>query len=350
MLSIDDPLLRDWPRAGAGTAGSALLRVSNRDFQVVEELGFDPDGEGEHALLLVEKTGLNTQDVVQQLARVSGRQPRDIGYSGLKDKHACCQQWFSVGMAGTGDADWQQLNSPELKVLQVARHRKKLRRGVHRRNHFDITLRELHSDRDFLEQRLQWVAKQGVPNYFGEQRFGFQGRNVVSALAWVRGESASPRRQRRSFYLSALRSALFNDSLAQRVGQDRWRVPEEGDRCMLNNSASHFFHDGTDPDIPARAESGDLHLALPLWGKPGRDGPVAPSAYPELCEFLEQQGLQLDYRAARLFADDFCWQFCDDEALQLRFSLPRGGFATAVLRELLKYDDITINRGEQLGG
>lgn len=87
-----ESLLQDWPRAGAGAVGTALLRASNQDFQVVEELGFDPDGEGEHALLLIEKTGTNTQDVVHQLARVAGRQPRDIGYSGLKDKHACCRQ------------------------------------------------------------------------------------------------------------------------------------------------------------------------------------------------------------------------------------------------------------------
>jgi tRNA pseudouridine13 synthase len=345
-----ESLLRDWPRAGAGTAGAALLRVSNQDFRVVEELGFEPDGEGEHALLLIEKSGLNTQDVVQQLADVSGRQPREIGYSGLKDKHANCQQWFSVGMAGKGGADWQQLNCPELKVLQVARHRKKLRRGVHRRNHFEITLRKLQCEREPLEQGLQRVAKLGVPNYFGEQRFGFEGRNVISGLAWMRGEIKPPKRQRRSFFLSALRSALFNEALAQRVEQDNWRVPDSGDRCMLNDSASHFLHDGSDPDIVSRADSGDLHLALPLWGRAGRDGAVLSPPDPELCQFLEQQGLELNYRSARLFADDFCWQFCDDDALQLRFSLPRGGFATAVLRELVRYDDISINRGEQLGG
>jgi tRNA pseudouridine13 synthase len=343
-------LLRDWPRAGAGTCGSALLRVSNEDFQVREELGFEPDGEGEHALLLVEKNGLNTQDVVLELSRVAGRPQRDIGYSGLKDKHACCQQWFSVGLAGKDEPDWRALESDALTLMRVEKHRKKLRRGVHRRNHFVITLRGLQVDRERLEQGLQLLGQQGVPNYFGEQRFGYQGGNIDSALAWMRGESAPPRRQRRGFYLSAARSALFNIQLATRVEQDRWRAPEPGDRCLLNDTSSHFLHDGSDPDIKARADAGDLHLALPLWGKAGRDEPMNMPEHTELCKFLEQQGLNLDYRAARLLADDFCWQFCDDDALQLRFSLPRGGYATAVLRELVVYDDISINRGGKLGG
>jgi tRNA pseudouridine13 synthase len=348
VLSLES-LLRDWPRAGGETQVSAELRSANADFQVDEELSFEADGSGEHALLQIEKNGLNTQDVVQRLARLSGRAERDIGFSGLKDRHAITCQWFSVGMAGASEPDWGELNCNELAVKTVQRHQKKLRRGVHRQNNFKIVLRKLRGDIGGLERRLQVVAEAGVPNYFGEQRFGIDGNNVVGGLAWMRGEARAPRRQRKGFLLSALRSALFNETLAQRVNTEQWSLPLLGDRCQLRGSASHFLHDGTDPEITTRSEEGDISLALPLWGRSRGEPPARNVGYEELCQFLEEQGLSLDYRAARLFADDFCWRFCDDETLQLEFSLPRGGFATAVLRELVAYNDISRSRGEKFG-
>ena len=207
---------------------------------VEEVLPFTPDGEGEHALLYVEKRGLNTADVTRMLARIAGVAERDIGFCGLKDKHAQTSQWFSVGLAGKPEPDWLSLDQPQVRIIVAQRHRKKLRRGVHRSNRFALRLRDLGGDRESLEGRLQAVSRDGVPNYFGPQRFGINGENLNRAQAWFAGTGPSPRRQKRSFYLSAARSFLFNELLAQRVSADSWQEPLAGDLCMLAGSGSFF--------------------------------------------------------------------------------------------------------------
>jgi tRNA pseudouridine13 synthase len=334
-----------WPHAWGEPLAHCLLRSRPEDFQVDEQLGFEPEGEGEHAFLFIEKRGLNTADVAGLLARTAGIPVRDIGYSGLKDKHALTRQWFSIGLAGRSEADWSALENDQLRVLQCSRHRRKLRRGVHRSNRFRLTLREISADQALLGDRLQQLQTRGVPNYFGEQRFGIGGGNLDAGLAWLRGQVKKPQRHLRGIYLSALRSFLFNVSLSQRVQNDQWQAPVDGDVCMLSGSNSFFASEQVDEGLLARAQQGDVHLGLPLWGS----GEAICSAalwqaqqqclsdYEEICSFLLRQNLKLDWRAARLLPDDFCWQFCDDGTLILEFNLVPGGYATALLRELVTY-------------
>jgi tRNA pseudouridine13 synthase len=337
----------DWPRAGGTPGGRALIRVLPEDFEVEESLGFAPDEEGEHSLLFIEKRGLNTADVVRGLSRLAAVPERDIGFCGLKDKHAVTRQWFSVGLAGRAEPDWTLLDDASIRVLRQHRHRRKLRRGVHRGNRFQLRLRQLQGEREGLLNSLQRVKAAGVPNYFGEQRFGRGGGNLSGALAWLIGSGQAPRRQRKSMYLSAARSWLFNELLAVRVRAQSWEAPQAGDVCVLNGSRSFFTCDGSEADIPRRVATADLHLGLPLWGRGERAAAAGVEAgednclqeWSGLCQALEQKGVQLAYRPARLIADDFCWQFCDHDQLQLSFELVSGGFATAVLRELALYDD-----------
>lgn len=346
---MSDPLKLslDWPRVGGIPDARALIRVLPEDFVVEETLGFDPEGQGEHSLLCIEKRGLNTADIVRGLSKLAAVPERDIGFCGLKDKHAVTRQWFSVGLAGRAEPDWRLLESDSIRVLQQHRHLRKLRRGVHRGNRFQLRLRELQGVREDLEQHLQRVKAAGVPNYFGEQRFGHAGGNLSGALAWLTGSAPTPRRQRKSLYLSAARSFLFNQLLAARVGEQSWEAPQAGDVCILNGSRSFFTCDGSESDLQHRAAHADLHLGLPLWGRGKRAAATGVQVREDHCIqawsalglALEQKGVQLAYRPARLIADDFCWEFCDDGQLQLSFELVSGGFATAVLRELALYDD-----------
>ena len=337
----------DWPHAWGEPSATALLRCRAEDFEVEEQLSFTPAGEGEHAYLFIEKRGRNTQDITWQLSRFCGVAERDIGYCGLKDRHAVTRQWFSIGLAGRDQPQWSALEDDKLRVLQQTRHLRKLRRGVHRGNRFRLVLRELTGDRDALVQRLQQVKSAGAPNYFGEQRFGIEGGNLRAGLQWLRGGSRKPRRQQRSLYLSALRAYLFNGLLARRIQQEQWQVPRAGDVCMLSGSNSLFCCEQRDASICERAEAGDLSLGLPLWGsgEPRSSQPVwdefceMVSDHGEICDFLVQQKLALAWRSARLFADDFCWQFCDDGTLVLEFGLESGCYATALLRELVNYKD-----------
>jgi tRNA pseudouridine13 synthase len=328
-------------------SATALIRSRPEDFMVSEELGFELAGAGEHRFLYLQKRNLNTMELVQRVAALGGVAERDIGFCGLKDRNAVTRQWVSVGLAGRAEPDWLQLESAgDVTVLEQAWHQRKLRRGVHRANRFRLILRQLTGARAELEQRLARVQMHGVPNYFGEQRFGRNGATLEQARRWI----ACPRRRlgrsKRSLYLSALRAYLFNTLLAARVEAASWNRPLDGDVCMLRGTRSLFACEQADQVLQARAAAGDLHPGLPLWGA-GRSAASAPvaaqqrellQAHSEVCDFLEEAGLELAWRPARLLADDFCWQFCDDGALQLDFALGAGAYATALLGEIVRFD------------
>ncbi|MEM1153994.1 MAG: tRNA pseudouridine(13) synthase TruD [Pseudomonadota bacterium] len=336
----------DWPAAWSAAAGRARIRVHAEDFDVREELGFEPSGSGEHVFLSLEKRGLDTLDVVQRLRRLSGVSQRDIGYSGLKDRNAVTQQWFSLGMAGRSDPNWQALEAEgDISVIHCTRHNRKLRRGVHRGNRFRLRLRSLEGDTDVLAQRLVDVQRKGVPNYFGPQRFGRNGSTLSQALSWAEGARRQPNRADRGRYLSVLRALLFNTVLAARVKAGTWEQPVSGDICMLHGSRSFFGCEEVDEELILRAGKGDIHVGLPLWGGAVSGAAQQASAaaaiylipYVHLCRFLEQQEMALAWRPARMLADDFCWQFCDHGVLQLDFFLGAGSYATALLAEIVQY-------------
>jgi len=340
-------MITPWPRAWGSSSGSALIRCSPEDFCVSEQLGFELSGDGEHSFLYLQKRQLNSLQLLQRVSDLSGAAPRDIGLSGLKDRNAVTRQWFSVGMAGRAEPNWGSLESEgDVQVLEVSRHLRKLRRGVHRANHFTLVLRELMGDRVALEQRLQTLRDQGVPNYFGEQRFGRNGSTLEQAQRWMHsGRRIS--REKRSLYFSALRAYVFNRLLAVRVENGDWNKIRSGDVCLLNGTRSFFTCDELNDDICSRASRGDIHPGLPLWG---RNQSRAELGFNDLqmeclaqchaiCGFLEESGLDLAWRPARMMPDDFCWQFCDDGTLRLEFALGAGSYATALLAEFVHYKE-----------
>ncbi len=344
-------MIPDWPPALGEAVASAVLRSVPEDFLVVERLPFEPEGEGEHAFLYLEKRELTTPELAERLSKLSGTHPRDISFSGMKDRNAVTRQWFSVGLAGRPEPDWQSLEGDaRVRVLAATRHRRKLRRGVHRANRFELRLRQLAGDHQQIEERLALIRQRGVPNYFGEQRFGRAGATLVQARRWMaRGERVS--RNRKSIYLSCLRSLLFNQLLGNRVREGSWDTPLPGDVCMLAGSHSVFAVDQVDDELLQRGAAHDLHPALPLWGRGSDPLAEAAGAFRQqlqeeaaVCEFLEGKGLQLDWRATRLLPDDFSWQFCEDDSLLLTFELGAGAFATALLAGFARVVDA---RGER---
>ncbi|MEH6635768.1 MAG: tRNA pseudouridine(13) synthase TruD [Halioglobus sp.] len=341
------------PRAWGDLPGSALIRCSPEDFVVSEQLGFVPSGEGEHVFLRLQKRQLNSMELLERVSALSGVAPRDIGMSGLKDRNAITRQWFSVGLAGRAEPDWGQLeSSADVQVLEVARHSRKLRRGVHKANRFSLVLREVQGERTALEDRLQLLRAEGVPNYFGEQRFGRGGSTLDQARRWMSGNRKISR-TKRSLYLSALRSCLFNTLLAARVETADWNHVLSGDVCILQGTRSLFTCEHADEQSRERASLGDIHPGLPLWGRGlssagndrQRQQAICLEQHADICEFLVAAGLDMSWRPARMLADDFCWQFCDDGNLQLDFALGAGSYATALLAELVQYKE-----GKREGG
>ena len=330
------------PLAYGDTSVTGVLRQHPEYFYVEEKLGFEPEGEGEHVFLLIEKIGMNTQYLADQLASFAGVAKRQVSYAGMKDRHAVTRQWFSVHLPGNKKMDWSSLNTNGLTVLKAVRHRKKLRRGIHKGNIFRIKLTELKGDLCKLENRLKMIKQGGVPNYFGEQRFGHKGANLVRAQQWFEG-GFSPKRHQQGIYLSAARSYLFNQVLAKRVTAKSWSTVCAGELLMLNGSRSVFSMG--DENITERLNTGDIHPTGPLYGQAGNLMSSDSVAQLEQSVFndyqifvagLEKAGLKQERRALRVIPTDLSWGFTGD-TVELSFYLPRGCFATAFVRELVNY-------------
>jgi len=334
------------PRAYGGAAGRGRLRECAEDFVVDEVLGFAPDGEGEHQLLRVRKTDANTEWVARQIAAFAGLPQQAVSWAGLKDRHAVTTQWFCVHTGVHGGPDWSALATDTFTVLEAHHHRRKLRPGALEGNRFRIRVRGFVGDRVELVRRLDQVSRRGVPNYFGEQRFGRGEGNLFRAQALFAGEIRRPPRHQRGLWLSAARSQLFNQVLALRVERGDWDRPLPGDCMQLAGSASFFAAETVDAALVARTLAGDIHPSGPLWGRgasaaAGEAGAVEASAlsgFDAWAQGLAAAGLEQERRALRLPVADWAWGWFGEDGLELSFSLRAGAYATAVLRELIAWD------------
>jgi len=262
----------------------------------------------------------------------------------MKDRNAVTTQWFSVRRPAGSKADWSQLDNSGVRVLQAGRHKRKLRRGAHTGNHFRIALRDLTDKGADIGERLSDISKGGVPNYFGEQRFGRDAGNLDLALDYFSGKRMS--RRKRSLALSAPRSYLFNQILDDRVKEGTWNSLQAGDCANLDGSASIFQVDMVDEELNRRIAELDLHPSGALWGSGALQsrGAVAEreksvvDRFPDFSQGLANQRIEQARRALRLVVRDLGWQR-DGDTLWLDFFLVRGGFATAVLREVARYEN-----------
>lgn len=342
-------------------------RAVPEDFVVDEVLDFTPEGHGEHLWLRIEKRDQTTRDLVRALARLCDVTPRDVGYSGMKDRSAVTRQWLSVHLPGLDapPALEKRLDALGCRVLEQARHPRKLKRGVHRANRFSLKVTGEAVQSSHFDARWQALCEHGVPNYFGPQRFGAGGRNLIRAQAlFARGWRK--RDDRQGMLLSSARSFLFNELLSARMAAGCWATPLDGDTLMLDGTQSLFTAEHIDGELQRRAAELDLHPAGLLWGRdaseckagPGVNGgsgaqgvpaddAVAPAErfekqlrrdYPALCDGIEQAGAKPARRALRLRLGD-PQRVPLDNGMQLTFSLPKGSFATAVLRELIDHPD-----------
>ena len=330
------------PRAHGAPVLAARIRSQAEDFFVEEVPGFAPDGVGEHLLLTIEKRGMNTAFAAKTIAQWAGVDESAMGYAGLKDRHAVTRQRFSVWLPKKIAPDIATLQSDGLRVLAHAWHGRKLPRGALAGNRFVLVLRGLVGDRAAIEARLQAIAARGVPNYFGEQRFGHGSDNVRKAVAMFAGRRV--RREERSLLLSAARSDLFNRVLAARVEAGHWDAALEGEVWMLDGSHSVFGPEPITPELRLRLAVFDIHPTGPLWGMGSLRSIEAVQAIEQaamqgdtasrLRNGLEQAGLKQERRALRLRPAGLHWDWQADDVLALHFTLPPGAYATVVLGEL----------------
>ncbi|MGE0625496.1 MAG: tRNA pseudouridine(13) synthase TruD [Pseudomonadales bacterium] len=303
-------------------AFDASLKVEPGDFRVDESLPFEPTGEGEHLLVRLEKTGIGTPELARLLADAHGMDHQDVGYAGMKDKRAVTTQWFSL--RGVTALDEAVATLDGIRVLEVTRHRQKLRRGQVGGNAFHVLLRDVPAPRGQggdgdLTDALQTLAARGAPNYFGGQRFGWD--NLDRATRWLsRRRRVRVSAFKQGLYLSVLRSYLFNEVLAARVNDGTWNTLVAGD-----------------------VQDGRVLPTGPLWGR-GRNAVTDAAAEVErlalaphaaLLDGLEHAGLTQARRPLVVIPQDFTWHRQDDR-LELRFTLGAGEYATSLLGDVFE--------------
>jgi tRNA pseudouridine13 synthase len=329
------------PRAHGPPTASGQLRAQPEDFVVEEDLGFAPAGLGQHLLLKVRKRDANTQWVARELAKLAGCRPFEVGFAGLKDRHAIAVQWFSVPRLRTA-LDWPGVRAADFEVLEAHAHNRKLPRGALAGNRFTVRIRAPEGDgarlSAALSPRLAEIARRGVPNYFGPQRFGRDGANLLRGREGL----GNLRREERGFLLSAARSVVFNAVLAVRVTDGSWERLVEGDLANLDGRGSLFAADAADPTLTERCGRLEIHPTGPMWGA-GSPATLARvleletrvgAQFQEESQLCAAAGMAQERRSLRLAVRELESE-PEPGACVLHFRLARGSFATAVLRELI---------------
>lgn len=333
----------DWPRIHGIPKSTVSFKLAPEDFQVNEYFEGQFSGEGEHILIRIEKRGLTTEEVVKSLGRLINKPVKLISYAGLKDRQALATQWLSIHAPGEIIPGIETLEAPGWRVLESTRHNKKLRPGYLAGNQFVMRLRDVSNEQD-LADRVELVKTTGVPNYFGEQRFGREGGNLIKAEEMlVQGRKVKDRFLK-GIYCSAARSWLYNLVLSRRVLDLTWNVPQPGDVIQLRGSNSIFVIDEVDEQLLNRVKDKDIAPASPLPGKgkpmvQGRARELINEVFSDWSEWLaglERNGLEEAWRSNILHIEH-CNYSIQDSVAELSFTLPAGAYATCVLRELAQY-------------
>jgi len=340
------------PRAYGEPMATGLLRVQPEDFLVEEDLGFAPAGVGQHLLVKVRKRNANTQWVARELAKIAGCRPFEVGFAGLKDRHAVAVQWFSVPQPRAA-VNWPGARGTDFQVLEAHAHTRKLPRGALAGNRFTVRIRAPDGDgarlSALLAPRLADITRRGVPNYFGPQRFGREGANLVRAQEGL----GSLRREERGFVLSAARSVVFNAVLAERVADGSWEHLLEGDLANLDGRGSVFAAVAEDLTLAERCERLEIHPTGPMWGA-GTPATLArvleletrvAAQFAQESQLCAAAGMAQERRSLRLAVREL-QSGQEPDACVVCFRLARGSFATAVLRELIADVCVTGDAGD----
>ena len=323
---------------------TALLKAECADFMVKENLGYSMAGEGEFVAVRVRKTDANTLFVGEKLAQFAGISARNMSYAGLKDRRAVTEQWFSLQMPGKTTPDFGDFQQEGIEILEVTRHNRKIRTGSLDGNYFEILLRDA-METDDLKVRLENLSKFGFPNYFTEQRFGRDGHNLTQALRWAKGEIQVKDRKKRSFYLSAARSEVFNLVVSERLKQGVANRVLPNDIVQLSGSHSWFVADEKEDlnVLQLRLEQGDLQLTAPLIGETAQPACSLENdivqQHQDIVNLMKQERLKPARRPLLMKPKDFNWQF-EETGLRLKFYLPAGSYATALVRELVNIEEM----------
>jgi len=330
---------------------TGLLKQTPEDFEVEEIPAYLPSGEGEHLYLWIEKRELNTPDAARLLARALQTRPENAGWAGLKDRRAVTRQWLSFQCPTTPSPE--SIDVPGVRVLSISRHANKLRTGHLRGNRFRLRLSAVPEGQErSVEEALTHLQSAGMPAYFGTQRFGFGGKNLSSAYAWIVGGERAPQKPfLRKLFVSALQGALFNAWLGERIENKTFGSALLGDLMRKEDTGGVFLCE--DPSVDgSRIERWEISATGPMFG--ARMKAPAHEALARESEQLARYGVTMEHfsrverfgegtrRPARVRPDQVSVERAGPDLL-LNFGLPRGAYATELVSELLKTRDLRLS-------
>ncbi len=332
-----------------------VLRVALEDFVVDEMSAYELSGSGEHVYVHFEKRDLTTPEAMRRLIRALGAEPRAAGYAGLKDRRAVTRQWASFAIKDDSVARALGDTLEGIRVLEVTRHGNKLRTGHLRGNRFALRLREVPLGREAeVAAVLARLAIEGIPNFYGEQRFGREAQNVAEARRWIVDGQRPPRDAfRRKLLVSSLQSELFNDVLAARLDDGLFAQAVDGDLLRKEDSGGLFTTDDL-ADASARVAAFEVSATGPMFGAkmrwPERDARAreervlaAAGLTAAHLESFARDG-EGTRRPLRVRPLDVSVETEAPGVVLLRFTLPKGAYATVVLREVTK-DTLVLGQG-----
>lgn len=334
-----------------------VFNSTARDFTVEEIPLYVFTGEGEHLILQVRKKELTTWEMLDIISNHVGIRRRDMGYAGLKDKHAMTIQFISI--LGIHEEKLKTFNHEKIKILSTIRHNNKIRVGHLKGNRFKIRLKKvLGVQKDKLDSVLKWIKKNGVPNYFGYQRFGNDGDNWIEGKKLIEGTLKMRDRKTREFLMGSYQSYLFNAWLSKRMeinhllvqfseneteevlglesgalkgtkSQTHFYKLLEGD-VMMHYPYGRIFNVEDLEEEARRFESKDIAPAGLLPGKKMKKS-ESVSAIIE-APYIEEMNLHGARRYAWIQVTEISNNYVEEKAhYELSFVLPKGSYATNVL-------------------
>ena len=338
------------------------FKQSPRDF-VVEELPlYEFSGEGEHLILFVRKKNLSTNEMVGQIARYLGIKNRDIGYAGLKDKHAMTKQYISIHKKH--EEAMENFNFEGIKVVSKTYHNNKIRIGHLKGNRFYIKVKKVNPTSAIkIDEALKNIAENGMPNYFGYQRFGNDGDNHILGEKLAKGEARERNPRVKKLLINAYQSHLFNLWLSRRLeinslvnsfetkelegllnmpndAVKKMKEQKHPFKLMSGDLMEHypkgklFEYEATEHDIE-RFNTHDISVTGLLCGTKVR---VAEGQAGEIEKaFNDEINADGTRRFAWVYPTDIEGRFNKVEAqYEMNFTLPKGSYATVLIEEIAK--------------
>jgi len=338
-----------------------LFKQNKDDFVVTEVPLYEFSGEGEHLILKIRKKDLATWDALEIIAKYVGCKSRDIGYAGLKDKNAMTVQTISIHKQY--EEKLKTFNHPNIKILETTYHNNKIKVGHLKGNKFFVRLKRVNVlDSRKIEAALGSIVTLGMPNYFGFQRFGIEGDNYKKGKEIIEGTLKEKRRNLKQMYINAYQSYLFNNWLSKRIEISklvdafepkeiyeklnlpldvvkRMKKQKHPLKIMTGDLLSHypFGKIFTIEDLETESDKFYDRDRVPtglLSGKRVKNS--IDLAYEIEKEYEAPTGEDGARRFAWIFPEDVESNYKEDKNwMELKFTLPKGCYATELIAEII---------------